>query len=80
LYQAAIEAFESGRALAPLEEAFSVGIADGYDSLGRFAEGEWMYEEAVALDPRSTPLQSAYQAHLSRWRAAQGNQSTENKQ
>ena len=66
-YNLAITAFESGRALAPQEEAFAVGTADAYDSLGRFAEGERMYEEALALDPRSTSLASSYQAHLKKW-------------
>jgi tetratricopeptide (TPR) repeat protein len=63
-YTLAITAFQSGRALAPQEEAFAVGMGDAYDSLGRFAEGERMYEEALALDPRSTSLVSSYQAHL----------------
>jgi O-antigen ligase len=67
-YQAALEAFESGRAQAPREKAFAIGMADAYDSLGRFTEGEWMYEEALALDPRSTSLESSYQAHLQKWR------------
>jgi O-antigen ligase len=67
-YQAAIEAFESGRAQAPREEAFAIGMADAYDSLGRFTEGEWMYDEALALDPRSRSLESSYQAHLKKWR------------
>lgn len=67
-YQSAIAAFEGGRALAPREEAFAVGMADAYDSLRRFGEGEWMYQEALALDPRSTSLASSYQAHLKKWR------------
>jgi O-antigen ligase len=67
-YQEALAAFESGRALAPQEEAFAIGMADSYDALRRFSEGEWMYEEALALDPRSTPLNALYQAHLKKWR------------
>jgi hypothetical protein len=67
-YQDALAAFESGRALAPQEEAFAIGAADSYDGLGRFQEGEWMYHEALALDPRSTSLSSLYQAHLNKWR------------
>jgi hypothetical protein len=43
-------------------------MADAYDSLGRFTEGEWMYQEALALDPRSRSLASSYQAHLKKWR------------
>jgi O-antigen ligase len=67
-YQEALAAFESGRALAPREEAFAIGMADSYDALGRFNEGEWMYQEALALDPRSTSLSALYQAHLKKWR------------
>jgi len=74
-YQAAIEAFESGRALAPREEAFALGMADAYDSLGRFTEGEWMYQETLALDPRSRSLASSYQAHLKKWRDSGTNRS-----
>jgi O-antigen ligase len=67
-YQEALAAFESGRALAPREEAFAIGMADSYDALKRFSEGEWMYQEALALDPRSTSLNALYQAHLKKWR------------
>lgn len=67
-YQEALAAFEKGRALAPQEEAFAVGVADSYDALQRFPEGEWTYEQALALDPRSTSLNSLYQAHLKKWR------------
>lgn len=69
-YQEALAAFESGRALAPREEAFAIGMADSYDALRRFSEGEWMYQEALALDPRSTSLNALYQAHLKKWRDA----------
>ena len=67
-YQEALAVFESGRALAPREEAFAIGMADSYDALSRFTEGEWMYQEALALDPRSTSLNALYQAHLKKWR------------
>lgn len=67
-YQEALAAFQSGRALAPREEAFAIGVADSYDALGRFAEGEWMYQEALILDPRSTSLNRLYEAHLKKWR------------
>ena len=67
-YQEALAAFESGRALAPREEAFAIGVADSYDALRCFSEGEWMYQEALALDPRSTSLNALYQAHLKKWR------------
>ena len=58
----------SGRALASREEAFAIGMADSYDALERFNEGEWMYQEALALDPKSKSLSSLYQAHLKKWR------------
>jgi O-antigen ligase len=67
-YGEALVAFETAYALAPREEAFAIGMADSYDALGRFNEGEWMYEEALALDPRSTSLAALYQAHLKKWR------------
>jgi O-antigen ligase len=67
-YEEALVAFETAYALAPREEAFAIGMADSYDALGRFNEGEWMYEEALGLDPRSTSLATLYQAHLKKWR------------
>jgi O-antigen ligase len=67
-YGEALVAFETAYALAPREEAFAIGMADSYDALGRFNEGEWMYEEALDLDPRSTSLAALYQAHLKKWR------------
>jgi O-antigen ligase len=68
LYQEALIAFERGHALAPREEAFAIGMADCCDALQRFSEGELAYEEALALDPKSTPLNSLYEAHLKKWR------------
>jgi O-antigen ligase len=67
-YQAAIRAFENGRALAPRDKTFVVGIGFIYDEMGRFAEGEWMFNEALALDPRSIPTKKIYEAHLDSWR------------
>lgn len=72
-YQEALAAFESGRALASREEAFTIGMADSYDALERFNEGEWMYQEALALDPKSKSLSSLYQAHLKKWRDSGAN-------
>ncbi len=82
-YQEALAAFASGSALAPREEAFAIGMADSYDALGRFNEGEWMYREALALDPKSKSLSSLYQAHLKKWsesgtRGSNPNTPTEN--
>ncbi len=67
-YEAAITAFEKGRALAPRDKTFPVSLGLAYDELGRFAEGEWMFNEALALDPRSTPTKQIYEAHLEHWR------------
>jgi tetratricopeptide (TPR) repeat protein len=66
-YEGAIAAFEKGRALAPREKAFAVGMGMAYDALGRFAEAEWMFNEALALDPRFIPAKQIYEAHLERW-------------
>jgi tetratricopeptide (TPR) repeat protein len=67
-YEGAITAFEKGRALAPQEKAFAAGMGMAYDALGRFAEAEWMYDEALALDPKFIPAKQAYKAHLELWR------------
>lgn len=67
-YQGAITAFEKGRVLVPRDKTFAVSLGLAYDELGRFAEGEWMFNEALALDPRSTPTKQIYEAHLEHWR------------
>jgi tetratricopeptide (TPR) repeat protein len=69
-YAEALAAFEKAHALAPLDKTFLLPLAASYDSMGRFAEAEWMWDEALRLDPRSTSLNGPYQAHLSRWRNA----------
>ncbi len=67
-YGAAIAAFDSARALAPMEETFPMTLGLLYDLLGRFPEGEWMLGLAVSLDPKSEAVRQYYQAHLTRWR------------
>jgi O-antigen ligase len=67
-YEAAVPAFEKGRALLPRDKTFAIGLGTVYDELGRFQEGEWMFGEALALDPRSVPTRNVYEAHLRRWR------------
>lgn len=67
-YEAALRAFEQGRALAPRDKTFAVSLGLTYDQLGRFAEGEWMFNEALALDPKSIPTRDIYEAHLENWR------------
>jgi O-antigen ligase len=67
-YRRALEAFKNGRNLAPLDEGFALQLGFTYDGLGRFAEGEWMYDEALRLDPKSVSTQQYYARHLERWR------------
>jgi O-antigen ligase len=67
-YRAALPAYESARALAPLDETYWLELAFTYDSLGRFEEGEWMFHEARQLDPRSQAVRRYYEAHLERWK------------
>jgi hypothetical protein len=66
-YQDALVALEKGRLLAPRDKTFAVSLGLAYDELGRFAEGEWMLEEAMLLDPRSQPTRDIYIAHLRNW-------------
>ena len=67
-YEAATQAFEKGRALAPRDTTFAINLGFTYDELGRFEEGEWMFNEALELDPNSLAIQEIYEAHLERWR------------
>jgi len=66
-YRAALLPFEEARKLAPLDETYPLELAFTYDGLARFSEAEWMYGEALALDPNSTSVKQYYQAHLERW-------------
>ncbi|MEP6602339.1 MAG: O-antigen ligase [Spartobacteria bacterium] len=66
-YRAAAPAFERARQLAPLDETYSLELAFTYDSLNRFAEAEWLYGEARAMDPRSTSATNYYTEHIRRW-------------
>lgn len=70
LFQVASVAFEKGWALARQDEIFPAELAVIYDALERFPEAEWMYNEALRLDPNSVPLQQNYHAHLESWRRA----------
>jgi tetratricopeptide (TPR) repeat protein len=69
-YAEAIAAFGKARTLAPQDKTFLLPLASSYDSMGRFAEAEWIWEEALRLDPRSTSLNEVYQGHLGRWQTA----------
>jgi O-antigen ligase len=68
LFQVAIRAFEQGWGLARQDDTFAMELAALYDALGRFPEAEWMYDEAIRLDPKSAPIREDYQAHLKKWR------------
>lgn len=70
LFAEAIMAFQSGRALAPEDRTFALELGAVYDALGRFSEGEWMYDEALRLDPKFYVVKESYQAHLDRWQTA----------
>jgi len=67
-YCSALKAFENGRRLTPLDEDFALQLGYTYDKLGRFAEAEWMYDEALWLDPKSIWTKYFYKDHLKRWR------------
>lgn len=66
-YRSALVAYESARALAPLDETYWLELGFTYDSLRRFSEAEWMFNEAERLDPKSHAIQQYYQAHLEHW-------------
>ena len=70
-YEAAVTAFKNGQALAPRDKTFPLALGSLYDLLGRFPEAEWMFDEAVALDPKSEPTRQCYEAHLKNWREGQ---------
>ena len=70
LFQVATVAFEKGWALVPRDDTFPIELATIYDALGRFPEAEWMYDEAIRLDPKYAPTRQRYQAHLEKWRQA----------
>ena len=68
LFQVAILAFEKGWALVRQDETFPIELASIYDALERFSEAEWMYDEAIRLDPKSAAMRENYEVHLEKWR------------
>ncbi|HET9857462.1 MAG TPA: hypothetical protein VFP99_06470, partial [Chthoniobacterales bacterium] len=68
--QAALEAFDHARALAPLDGTHPLDMAFVYDKMGRYNEAEWMYGLALARDPNSETMLHLYQSHLDLWRSA----------
>jgi hypothetical protein len=69
-YREALKPFRIARQLAPLDENFYLQLGYAYDLLGRFAEAEWMFYEAIRLDPKSISTKRYYERHLKRWRDA----------
>lgn len=69
-YRAAIEALESARAVAPLEQGFPITLGLLYDLLGRYAEAEEVLQIALQLDPKADYVRQYYRAHVLRWQAA----------
>ena len=68
-YNAAVQAFESARALAPQEQSFALTLGLLYDLLGRFPEAEEVLKIALQLDPKSEAVRQYYEAHLERQRS-----------
>lgn len=65
---AAILALEKARTLAPQDEIYALELASALDSAERFDEAEWVFYEALQLDPKSTSLRLYYERHLELWR------------
>lgn len=74
--EAALQAFDHARALAPLDGTHPLDMAFIYDKMGRYDEAEWMYGLALARDPNSETMSHLYQTHLGLWRSA-GNKKAE---
>ena len=83
-YEDALSSLSKARELAPSDRTFLVPLAATYDALDRFAEAEWIFDEARHWDPRSIYLNELYRYHLSRWESPQpatgSEQSQEKKQ
>lgn len=67
-YGAAVPEFERARALSPFDETYAVELGLTFDSLERFTEAEWLFDEALAMDPKSISVRAYYGAHLDRWK------------
>jgi O-antigen ligase len=69
-YNAAVEAFETARALAPLEQTYPITLGLLYDLVGRFDDAERVLRIALELDPKAEYVRQYYEAHLERVREA----------
>lgn len=67
LFQSAMVAAEKARDLAPRDVYFTVDIALINDALGRFAQAEAAFQQAMQLDPKSIQLKEDYETHRKRW-------------
>ncbi|MFL6538257.1 MAG: O-antigen ligase family protein, partial [Chthoniobacterales bacterium] len=55
-YNDAAEALSTARSIAPQDETYAIELASALDSAERFSEAEWIFYEAMQLDPRSDSL------------------------
>ena len=75
LNQAAISQLEKAYALAPRDKTFVLALALTYDDVGRTAEADRMYDEAMATDPKSKALKEVYEAHVQKRRKTRQSES-----
>ena len=66
-YGDAITAFEKARELAPLDTLYTLELATTLDLAHRYEEAEWLFQEAMKMDPRSESLRRYYEGHLKQW-------------
>ena len=69
-YGDAIAAFEKARAIAPQDSIYALQLAIALDTAQRFEEAEWLFHEAMKLDPKAESLRRYYASHLDRWKAS----------
>ncbi|MBA2430671.1 MAG: hypothetical protein H0V56_00980, partial [Chthoniobacterales bacterium] len=66
-YEDAIVVFRQGWQVAPLDTTFPLEIAFLYGELGRFAEAEPLYRDALTRDPCSDAVKQVYRYHQNSW-------------
>jgi Flp pilus assembly protein TadD len=72
-YNDAIEPISTARSIAPQDEIYALELATAFDAAERFAEAEWIFYEAMQLDPKSDSLPRYYEGHLNLWRGSPEN-------